>query len=256
MTPCPATRIGSALRELVKAPGTSDPHLFLAALAAVLMLIAVSVQTASAGTKKLAIYGDSLATGLYQGMQDLLEGTHQFDVIRHSKGGTGLVRDDEYDWVARAEQYVQKDRPDVVIVSLGGNDRQNFSFPGFNVERFSDEWWFEYMRRAEQVMMSLKRKAKKVYWLGIPVVRSQRMTADYEKLNVMFRELTRVHGIIYVDIWDKFRGPDKRFTSYERVSGRNQRVRLRDGIHFTRFGNQLLAQVVTGAMRQELASAK
>ena len=64
----------------------------------------------------------------------------------------------------------------MVVVSLGGNDRQDFSFNGRSVERFSDDWWIEYMRRVEQVMMSLKRGSRTVYWLGIPIVRSDRMT--------------------------------------------------------------------------------
>jgi hypothetical protein len=208
---------------------------------------------ANADQKKVAIYGDSLATGLFFGMQELLGDIDKLDVVRRSQGGTGLVRDDEYDWVVQAEKYVSDDRPDVVVVSLGGNDRQDFTFNGMNVERFTEEWWIEYMRRAEQVMMSLKRGSRTVYWLGIPIVRSDRMTQDYAKLNVLFRELCRVHGIIHVDIWDKFRSADRSFSPYEKISGKIKRVRTRDGIHFTKFGNQRLAQIVTGAMVQQVA---
>ena len=130
-----------------------------------LVLLTVSFLLAAqahADRKKVAIYGDSLATGLFFGMQELLGGIDKLEVVRRSRGGTGLVRDDEYDWVARAEEFVKDDRPDVVVVSLGGNDRQDFTFHGENVERFTDDWWIEYMRRAEQVMMSLKRGSRTV----------------------------------------------------------------------------------------------
>ncbi len=206
---------------------------------------------AHAGQKRVAIYGDSLATGLFFGMRELLGDIDKLEVLRRSKGGTGLVRNDEYDWVARAEEYVTADRPDVVVVSLGGNDRQNFNFNGNSIERFTDDWWIEYMRRVEQVMMSLKRGSRTVYWLGIPIVRSDRMTQDYAKLNTLFRELCRVHGIIHVDIWERFRSSDRRFSSYVTVSGQKMQVRTSDGIHFTEFGNQRLAQIVTGAMVQQ-----
>ena len=211
---------------------------------------------APAGQKKVAIYGDSLATGLFFGMQELLGDIRKLEVVRRSSGGTGLVRDDEYDWVARTEEYVREDRPDVVVVSLGGNDRQDFTYGGINVERFTDDWWIEYMRRAEQVMMSLKRGSRTVYWLGIPVVRSERMTRDFAKLNVLFRELCKVHGIVYVDIWEHVRSPDRRFSPFETVSGEKMRVRTRDGIHFTKFGNRRLAQIVTGTMVRQVTHVR
>ncbi len=229
----------------------SSAAVYLLALLLLTLTFLLAAQ-AHAGQKKVAIYGDSLATGLFFGMQELLGDIKKLEVVRRSKGGTGLVRDDEYDWVARSEEYVRSDSPDVVVVSLGGNDRQNFTFGGQTVERFTDDWWIEYMRRVEQVMMSLKRGSRTVYWLGIPIVRSDRMTQDYAKLNILFRELSRVHGIIHVDIWDRFRSADRRFSAYETISGQKLRVRTSDGIHFTKFGNQRLAQIVTGAMVQQV----
>ncbi len=228
----------------------------IAAAIVFVILSSLAIGPATAGPKRVAVYGDSLATGLFFGMQDLFGSQNSYNVTRRSKGGTGLVRDDQYDWVRQAEGFVHKDRPDVVVVSLGGNDRQDFTFKAHRVERFTEEWWIEYIRRAEQVMMALKRSAPKVYWLGIPVVRSNRMTKDYARLNVLFRELAQIHGIVYVDIWNKFRGPDQRFSPFETISGKKKRVRNRDGIHFTKYGNRRLAQIVTGAMRQQVALAQ
>lgn len=224
-----------------------------------LVLLAVlyaAMSPAIAAPKRIAIYGDSLATGLFFGMQELLGHDKLYQVTRRSKGGTGLVRDDQYDWVNQVAGFVRHDMPEIVVVSLGGNDRQDFSFATHRVERFSEDWWIEYIRRAEQVMLALKNStARKIYWLGIPVVRSEKMTRDYARLNVLFRELAQVHDITYVDIWEAFRGPDRKFSPFEVISGSKRRVRNQDGIHFTKFGNQRLAQIVTGAMRQKIALA-
>lgn len=229
-----------------------DPSVHLTSAFIAIMLATAAPGILEAGAQpapqKLAIYGDSLATGVFFGMRDVFTKTAGTRVIRRSMGGTGLVRNDHFDWVAHADRFVRRDRPDVVVVSLGGNDRQDFVLRGRRIRRFTDAWWVEYMRRAEQVMRSLKRVSPKVYWLGIPVVRSTRMTQDYAKLNAQLRRLCRMHGIVYVDIWDRFRGADRRFTAFETVSGRTLRVRNRDGMHFTRHGNRRLAQIITGAI--------
>ena len=221
-----------------------------------LILLCAVAMPAYAAPKRVAIYGDSLATGLFFGMQELHGRNGLYEVTRRSKGGTGLVRNDQYDWVNQVAGFVRKDRPEIIVVSLGGNDRQDFTFASHRVERFSEDWWIEYMRRAEQVMMALKQStARKIYWLGIPVVRSEKMTRDYARLNTMFRELADVHGIEYVDIWDLFRGPDRKYSPFETISGAKKRVRNTDGIHFTKFGNHRLAEIVTGAMHQKIALA-
>lgn len=226
-------------------------HLTSAFIAIVLATAAPGIFEAGAqpAPQKLAIYGDSLATGVFFGMRDMFTKTAGTRVIRRSLGGTGLVRNDHFDWVAHADRFVRRDRPDVVVVSLGGNDRQDFVLRGRRIRRFTDAWWAEYMRRAEKVMRSLKRVSPKVYWLGIPIVRSPRMTQDYARLNARLRRLCRMHGIVYVDIWHRFRGADRRFTAYETVSGRTLRMRNPDGMHFTRHGNQRLAQIIAGAIR-------
>ena len=177
-------------------------------------------------------------------------------VSRRSRGGTGLVRNDEYDWIRRAGRYAHTDRPDIVVVSLGGNDRQDLQVSNLRIKRFSNLWWKEYVQRAKTVMLDLRASGSSVYWVGIPIVRSERLMRDYRKLNGLFRELTRLYGIHYIDLGTHFLGPDRRYTPFETISGHQRRIRHPDGIHFTSLGNQRFAQVVESALRHRLASKR
>ena len=98
-------------------------------------------------------------------------------------------------------------------------------------------------------MTLLKRSGAKVYWVGLPQARSRRMTRDYWALNQIYRREAERHGFIYVSIWDKYSDARGGYTDYGRgVNGREQRLRKRDGIHFTDAGKLRLAADVADAM--------
>lgn len=215
----------------------------------------VAPSTSHAEPTRIAIYGDSFATGIYFGMRDVLPQSRDIAISRRSRGGTGLVRNDAYSWVRQLGAFIHIDRPNIVIVSLGGNDRQDFRFEDLAVERFSDLWWREYVRRAERVMLDLRAGDSSVYWVGIPIVRSQRMMRDFRKLNSLFRELTRQYGIHYIDLETQFRGPNRGYTPFDAQAGTRERIRHRDGIHFTSLGNYRFAQLIANAIRKRLAAA-
>ena len=48
-------------------------------------------------------------------------------VIDASKGDSGLVRSDYYDWAAQVPKLVEEQKPDAILALVGANDRQGIS---------------------------------------------------------------------------------------------------------------------------------
>jgi hypothetical protein len=92
--------------------------------------------------------------------------------------GTGLVRDDFFNWPANIRTQLGKpEHRDVeaVIVMMGGNDGQGFTLPGGRVLKDgTPEWAAEYQRRATIMMRIVTDGGKRhVYWVGMPIARAQ-----------------------------------------------------------------------------------
>ena len=196
-----------------------------------------------------AVVGDSIANELGKGMQSLYYRSQHVRVVKKTRFSTGLVRTDYYNWYAVLPPFLRYYRPDVIAVNIGGNDRQNLTVNGRRLERFSRPWLRAYEDRVERFMALLKRTGARVYWVGLPQVRSPRMTRDYRTLNQIYRRQAAKHDFTYVSIWDKFASAQGRYTPYGRgIDGRERRLRKADGIHFTGAGQLRLAADVADVM--------
>jgi len=206
---------------------------------------------------RLFIYGDSLATDLFTGMRILAPRAGFRTPGHRTRGGTGLVRDDAYDWYGRLSRYLPVDRPDIAVVSLGGNDRQDLRTANGRLARFSPGWWREYEARVDRVMTLLKRHSGQVYWLGLPVLRSRRMTSDFVVMNRFYRRMAQRHGIVHIDVWHQFQGAGGGFAfSGPGVDGRVRQLRRSDGTHFSVHGSAKLADIVIKAIGQRTRAAR
>ncbi len=201
---------------------------------------------------RMVVYGDSLATNVFHGLQGYARRAGFYTVKRRTRGGTGLIRDDQYDWYERTLRFLREDRPDIVVVTFGGNDRQSLSSGRLRLKRFSERWWREYRRRVDRYMAALKRATPHVYWVGLPVVRSGRMTRDYAKFNRVYRTYAAKHGVVFVDTFDRFQADGGGYTSAGAdIDGGRRTLRTSDGIHFNGAGGQVLAQLVVAAIRRQ-----
>lgn len=197
----------------------------------------------------VAIVGDSIANELGQGMEHLYGRSSRLRVIKKTQFSTGLVRTDYYNWYAVLPPFLRRYRPDVIAVNIGGNDRQDLTVNGRQLQRFSKAWLRAYEDRIARFMDILKRSGAKVYWVGLPQVRSQRMTRDYWTLNQIYRREAERHGFGYISIWGNFSAADGGYAPHGRgIDGRNHRLRKDDGIHFTDAGKLRLAADVAEAM--------
>ena len=197
----------------------------------------------------IAVVGDSLANDLGRGMEDLFRGKRNVKVIKQTRYATGLTRPDYFNWNAQMRMFVGRSDADAIVVLIGGNDRQDIHLKGRRLERFSKPWMAEYERRVATFMKILKRAKSRVYWVGLPVVRSGLMSRHFRAMNNIFRRQAARHRIRYVSIWRDFADSSGDYTSFGRsVRGVKRQLRKNDGLHFTEAGTLRLATSVARAI--------
>jgi uncharacterized protein len=206
---------------------------------------------------RVGIVGDSMAGDLGDGMRKLLRDQDNLKIIKFAKPATGLMRDDVYDWETALSGFVSKTKLDAIVVMIGGNDRQSVWVDGRRLSRGSKEWLAEYDLRVARFMKLLAGADAKVYWVGLPVVRSAWMSQDYKRLNQIFHAQARRHGFTYVSTWETFVDEAGGYSSFGRsLDGVKRRLRKEDGLHFTNDGELLLAHVVANAIGRNLSEIK
>ena len=72
----------------------------------------------------IAVYGDSLADGLWSGLYELTKTQPMVRLLRHSHIGTGLTRPDFAAWQIEIKADLDADGDTVVVIMVGANDMQ------------------------------------------------------------------------------------------------------------------------------------
>ena len=166
---------------------------------------------------------------------------------------SGLTRPDFLDWPVRLGEIREVQDPDVIVLFFGGNDAQAIQIDGVWREFGSAEWLTEYRRRVGDLMAELDEDGRDLYWMGMPIVRSDEFREKVEILNEIYRsEAGRFEGVTYVDSWPVFTGPDGGFSEYlTDDDGDLVDMRLNDGIHLTTAGGVRLAEVTFGIISEK-----
>jgi hypothetical protein len=202
---------------------------------------------------RIGVVGDSVAGDLARGLHKLVAAEHKHTVVKFTKPATGLMRDDVYDWAGALRGFLGKTKLDVVAVLIGGNDRQSIWKNGERLDHGTPAWRAEYERRIARFMDVLAKSGAKVYWVGLPVVRSGEMSRDYQRINTIQRAEAQRHGFHYVSLWEAFADANGSYTSFGRnIDGVKRRLRKNDGMHFSLDGELLLAHVVASAIARDL----
>ena len=217
----------------------------------------------SESAAKVLVVGDFMAGGLAWGLQQLYVANPNVIIVDKSKGLSGFVRDDVKDWPGTIGAEIDEVKPVAVVVLLGMNDRQEMRMPDGREKRFTEVWNAEYGKRVTALADTVKEKGVSLIWMGLPPVRSGKMSSDYLVLNEVYRSKTEAVDGTFVDIWDGFADADGKFVSAgPDVSGQIKRLRGSDGINMTRTGKRKLAfygeraiRRATGIGNQQLLAA-
>jgi hypothetical protein len=192
------------------------------------------------------VVGDSLADQLAQGLADaFVVERPEVAIIKKTRGSSGLVRADFYDWPAQLPTLLEAEKPTAIAVLLGTNDRQVLRDDKGAYEIRSDRWKELYVLRIEAFVNELKKKGVPVFLVGLPSMRIPRLSADLQYINEILREQAQRLGVYYIDIWDGFVGDNDEFAMFgPALDGQRRRLRVDDGVHFTRVGARKAAHYV------------
>lgn len=167
---------------------------------------------------------------------------------------SGLSRPDFLDWPARLRQVSADLDPDVFVLFFGGNDAQAIYMPdGSWIEFDTPEWEEEYRRRVDGVMTELEEAGHWIYWMGMPIVRSETFRPRVELLNEIYESEAAEHSrVTFIESWSVFQGPDGGYSEYlTDANGDLVDMRLDDGVHLTTAGAIRLAEVVYGVLAED-----
>ncbi len=111
---------------------------------------------------------------------------------------------------------------------------------------FREKRWVElYREKIDEMVGVLKSKGVPVLWVGLPVVRGPKASADTAFLNTLYSDAAGRAGITYVDVWDGFVDEVDRFMQQgPDFEGQIRRLRSNDGVYFTKAGALKLAHYV------------
>jgi uncharacterized protein len=208
---------------------------------------------------RLWIGGDSLIVTPGESIIRTAEATGAVRSVAPVDGriATGLARPDVFDWYRHIRRELQRHRPDVMVLGFGGNDDHEFvsGVPeGVSTGSFgSPTWQAEYRRRVEAVMDLVRRRAKLLFWIGLPLTGDADQTRRFEVLNGIVHDAAeeRPGTVEYVDTYTMFAGPDGGYAEYLTDDrGALVRVRRDDGVHFERAGGDLIAEAVLARLRE------
>jgi hypothetical protein len=199
-----------------------------------------------AASEYVMVLGDSLADQLSQGLADgFVTERPEVAILKKTKVATGFVRADVYDWTAQAAGLLAKEKATALVVLLGVNDRQPLRDDQGAHEFRSDRWRELYGKRVEDFLNKLKEKGVPVFVVGLPPVRSPKMSLDMVYINEILSERTRKTGGYYIDVWDGFVAENGDYMATgPALDGQTRRLRASDGVHFTKAGQRKLAHYV------------
>ena len=207
------------------------------------------------GAKVLIIGGSAIkgALGMYL-ERDLKK--LGFDATRDAKSSSGLARPDFFNWPKRASKLRDDHSPDAVVCMFGGNDAQGLWMGKDNDPewiRWQEEGWTEeYRRRVNEFADAVTNPGTKLFWMGMPVMRSKDFDARIERMNTVFRaEMATRKDAYYLDTREVLSTPEGKYTDHLTIEGSRTRVRAGDGIHLAGAG----ATVVVNHLVPQIADA-
>ena len=198
------------------------------------------------------VLGDSLGDGIWAGLYHALRKDKRFHVIRKSKVATGLVRHDYYNWNDVVTEVAADTKIDIAVVIMGTNDRQPIVKDGVRHALFDPEWRKVYNARIDAFTDVLKATGARVYWVGLPVMRSAYFEDDMEEFSKIFKARAAANGIIYIPTHNLMADSKGNYAAYgQDKAGRKRLLRAEDGIHFTMAGYERLVDPLAGIIKRD-----
>ena len=192
----------------------------------------------------IAVIGDSLGDGLWQGLYLMLRDNKRLSVSRGSKRSVGFTTSDMTEQIDAA---LAAGPVDAFVVMIGANDdRRSFFAKGKSLALFATTKWTElYRGRVEGFMDYAAAKKVPFVWVMLPIMRTAEPTSAAQLVNGIVTEAAagRSH-VALVPIWSLTADDKGAYMPYfNDLSGRRRLMRHSDGVHFSEPGYEVLAHL-------------
>jgi hypothetical protein len=212
----------------------------------------VQILPKDANAKKILVIGDFVAGGLAWGLDQTFAEEPKLAVVDESSTNSGLVRSDFYDWNVELPKVLNTVKPDIIVVALGANDRQQMRIGKERLAPHSDTWETNYTQRVKGVVDTLRVYGRPFFWVSAPPMRLAAASRDMTYLNGFYTDAVTAAGGHFVDIWNGFTSDQGNYiSSGPDVDGQLRALRSSDGINFTRAGRLKLAFYVEREIRRQ-----
>ncbi|MFG1401696.1 SGNH/GDSL hydrolase family protein [Xanthobacter sediminis] len=193
-------------------------------------------------TQFALVLGDRMGGQLAQGLADAyVPDRARLAIVEYTVDDSGYLSS-PVDWIAKAPPAIANGRPNVTVLALGGEDLKPITEGELQLEPLTDRWIEAYSRRVDEVLAALREKAGRVIVVGVAPAASPGVSADYERLNEILRARAARAGLPFVSVWDGFVDEEGKYLATgPAVDGQRRRLRLADGVRFTRAGGRKLA---------------
>lgn len=187
------------------------------------------------------IVGDSFAVGLAMTMKQSLG--HRDDVLLSDRGkvSSGLNSPRFYDWEKALGEFLAAEKPESLVVMLGGNDAKNGSG--------TPQWSQDYQAKAKRLLDIAAGYGIPVYWVGLPPMREKAFSQRASVANdAMKAACTTDKNCHFITSWDLFTDTKGNFCAKKPVGGKAKSLRGKDGVHFSPVGCKLLTDRIAAGI--------
>jgi len=141
--------------------------------------------------RKILVVGDFIANGLSEGLEEAFAASPGVLVVGRGNGSSGLVRDDYYNWPVELPAILDEVKPELVVVEIGANDRQQITSSTGKEDFRTETWIKEYETRIATFAKLVTSRGLPLLWVGVPPFRPQNMTSDVLMLNGIYQKRRR-----------------------------------------------------------------
>jgi hypothetical protein len=209
------------------------------------------IQPKDPKARKILVIGDFVAGSIAWGLDQAFADEPKLSVTDRSNDGSGLVRTDFYDWNSSLLQILNEDKPDLIVFSIGANDRQPLRDGKIKNAVRSDVWQAAYVQRINGLVDTLKVYGRPFFWVSAPPVRQSAGANDMAYFNNLYKSKVEAAKGHFIDVWNGFTDENGKYiSSGPDVDGQPRQLRTGDGIGFTKAGKLKLAFYVEREIRR------
>jgi len=217
-----------------------------AVVVAVAASVTVLCATAPTPPKTVALIGDSLLAEAAPLIARDVQPQGSRVVASLAVDGAGIL-DTNVDWLAKAQQLIDNEDPNAVVVEYVGNYGTYGAIPGISV--YTGPFYRRWAAAAQRLENILTSRGAAVYWVVGPPVGIPGPERGIETFDQIYAHLhapnTRSTTPLLIDVTPAVTGDLDRYTQFvTRADGTRVEVRESDGVHFSTYGASLFAKAI------------